>query len=166
MNTDYIWEKGLFKNNYYLYEHGIHVGDLIHTKYGREAQVLCNLKKFVLSTKGILNFKTTLKDANGVKIGSIRYNLFTSSAKIHYNNKVIKIRNYGLFDSRWIMSEGSNTLVKFNGSKEKGIIETQNHDEKLIICGLYIANIFWRLRFILGFLIIAFLWVNFIIAML
>jgi len=164
MNTDYTWEKEYFKNTYYLYNQGSHVGNLVQSTFNREAKAELKRKQIQFNTRGFLRYKTRITDAEGKVIGYIRYNLFNSTAKIKLHNKTIELKNYNFWNSKWELTDHNGTTIKFNGSSEKGVIETTRHDENLILSGLYIANVFWHSRISLGIIVMALIWVKFILA--
>jgi uncharacterized protein YxjI len=164
MNTDYIWEKEFFKNTYYLYNQGSHVGNLIHSTFNRRASADLKLKQIMFKTRGIVRFKTKITDKDGNVIGHISYNFFNSSAKIVLKNKTLDVRNGNFWNSKWELTDHNGTTIKIKGSSEKGVIEATRNDENLILSGLYIANVFWHSRIGIGIGVMALIWAKFILA--
>ncbi|MFC0876009.1 hypothetical protein ACE01N_05420 [Saccharicrinis sp. FJH2] len=164
MNSDYTWEKEYFKNTYYLYNQGSHVGDLIQSTFNRQAKAELKRKQIHFNTRGIFLVKTKISDRDGNVFGQINYNLFNSTAKIKMVDKTFDLRNYNFWNSKWELTDYNGTLIKFNGSSEKGVIEASKHDENLILSGLYVANVFWHSRIAMGIVVMASIWINFILA--
>lgn len=136
---------------------------MIQNKFGRKARARLKTKEIGFSTKGVLKFYTRITNDEGVEIGQITYNLLNSTARIFYDDKIVDLKNYNFWNSKWELTDHNGTIIKYNGSSEKGIIETTHHDEKLILSGLYVANVFWQTRIGMGLVILAALWVNFIL---
>ncbi|MFB6317563.1 hypothetical protein [Saccharicrinis sp. FJH54] len=164
MNTDYTWEKEYFKNTYYLYNQGSHVGNLIQSTFNRVAKADLKRKQIHFKTTGILRFKTRVTDKDGNIVGTISYNFFNSTAKIRSKEKTVDLKNYNFWNSKWELTDYNGTTIKFNGSSGKGVIETTKHDEHLILSGLYIANVFWHSRIAMALVVMASIWVKFILA--
>lgn len=101
-----------------------------------------------------------IKDRNSVSIGRIKYSIWKTEAEIQLNGENFYCKTDGFFSFSVIIKKrktDSTDLITLTGSSQKGEIQNNQNDSKLILCAMYLMNYyieFWVSLILMIFFIV------------
>jgi hypothetical protein len=145
MKTSLNWKKGFFKSTYEIFNYSMPAGMLKPKTWSYSADSELNGKKYFFKSKGFFKQKTEIIDtAKNVIIGEISYNSWRHKASIEYSGKLINFKFINFWNTKWNLSDDKGIIISYSGNSSKGIIETDDQNDILVLTGLYIACHFWQ----------------------
>ena len=145
MKTKLYWKRGIFNNTYKIYSENNMIGCLKERSLSQLAEGEINGKRYTYKTKGFLNQKTQIIDAENNKlIGRITYGSLNTKAKIEYSENIYNWKYNNIWNTKWsILAE--NIHIDYKGSSTKGEIEYDKENDLLVLTGLFITNYYWQI---------------------
>ncbi len=144
MQSLLTWRKGLFDSNYQLYTNGEIRGSLVFNSWKNNARGIA-LKNYYFTSEGFWNPVTKIRDENHHQIAVITYSSLKMKATVTFNNLDHASWSFtNSWLSQWVITNHRDKHIQYHSSSSSGTIHSDNDDELLLLCGLFIKEFFSR----------------------
>ncbi len=141
MEAHFTWKTRVFRNLYEIYENENLAGELKNTGWKRTSAGKLKEKELLFEVKGFFKKEFLIKNPEDDSVtGQIIFNTWRTKATIIFGNQEYKWQFDNFFRTKWSVSDGNGTLLKYQSYFKSGEITSYIKDELLILAGLYIRD--------------------------
>ncbi len=161
MKTILHWNKGFLNQDYKIYSNDTLVGTLKGQTWSRNAEAKINSRKLWFKVNGVFNQDIQIIDAeNDLVIGTIKYNTWMTKATIDYPGGVANWKYNNFWCTKFCITDNEGKEINYHGSSSGGRIEFDNHNDLMILSGLYLLNYYWQKSVTLLLVILLPVWIT------
>lgn len=157
MEHNFIWHKGFFDSNYQIFKDNNISYSLLFDTWQNAAKGIGLQNTYQFKTLSLLDTKTQLIDSKGDVIGLITFNIWQTKAIINmHNDEVFYFEFSGTWFGTWRMTDLKQKQILYKANSTSGMITSNNEDELMLLCGLFIKEFYTRI-FVVFLLLIVFI---------
>lgn len=155
MDQKLNWTKGVFDQSYQIKSGDNPIGHFKEHFWGDGAEAEINEKRYRFQTKGFLNQNTQIIDGDEDEvIGNITYNTWRTKAHIHYPEGTATWENANMWGTKYKVVDEDGNEILFNPSFTNGTIDANTQNDLLLLTGLFVANYYWQVTFIVMMMVV------------
>ncbi|MCF8307705.1 MAG: hypothetical protein K9I68_01715 [Bacteroidales bacterium] len=151
MQNNIYWKKGILSDTYRVYSEGKQIGELRNKAFSQSSVGEMNGKSYTFKIKGIFKPHTEIIDnVTNTVIGEIAYSNWKTKASLSIHGRKYNWNNDNVWNTKWSINDADKIVMKYKGYSGGGEVETDIHDDLLLLTGVYVINYYRQMTIIIA----------------